>query len=47
MVMAVLGVLIAVMAGTNPTREDFVRSIGQLTTKSLGQWAGKGDSQLH
>lgn len=39
-VMAVLGVLIAVMAGTNPTREDFVRSIGQLTTKSLGQWAG-------
>ena len=45
--MAVLGVLIAVMAGTNPTREDFVRSIGQLTTKSLGQWAGQADPQLH
>ncbi len=38
---AVLGVLVAVLAATNPTRDGFVESMRQLTSKGLGQWAGE------
>ena len=38
---AVLGLLAAVLAATNPSRADFVESIRQLTSKGLGQWAGQ------
>ena len=37
---AMLAVLVAVMAATNPSRAAFVDSISQLTSKGLGQWAG-------
>lgn len=37
---AVLAVLVAVMATTNPSRAAFVDSISQLTSRGLGQWAG-------
>lgn len=37
---AVLAVLVAVMAATNPSRAAFVDSISQLTSRGLGQWAG-------
>lgn len=38
---AVLGLLVAVMAATNPSRANFVESIRQLTSRGLGQWAGQ------
>lgn len=38
---AVLGLLAAVLAATNPSRAAFVESIQQLTSKGLGQWAGQ------
>jgi len=40
-VWAVLGLLAAVLAATNPSRADFVESIRQLTSRGLGQWAGQ------
>ena len=40
-VWAVLGLLVAVMAATNPSRAKFVESIRQLTSRGLGQWAGQ------
>ena len=38
---AALAVLVAVMAATNPSRAAFVDSISQLTSRGLGQWAGR------
>lgn len=38
---ALLGLLAAVLAATNPSRADFVESIRQLTSRGLGQWAGQ------
>lgn len=37
---AMLAVLVAVMAATNPSRAAFVDSISQLTSRGLGKWAG-------
>ena len=37
---AMLGVLVALMAATNPSRASFVESVRQLTSMGLGQWAG-------
>ena len=37
---ALLAVLMAVMAATNPSRAAFVDSISQLTSRGLGKWAG-------
>lgn len=37
---ALLAVLVAVMAATNPSRAAFVDSISQLTSRGLGTWAG-------
>ena len=39
--MAMLGLLVAVLAATNPSKAAFVESIQQLTSKGLGQWAGE------
>ena len=36
----VVGVLMALMAATNPSRASFVQSIRQLTSRGLGHWAG-------
>ena len=41
-----LGLLVAVMAATNPSRATFADSIRQLTSRGLGQWAGMATFSL-